>query len=365
MTELPPEARELLRRAREADAPSERDREHMLSALHATLGLGPVAPLFPDPTTGVVASKGAASSVVSTTGGTAASTVAQAGTTTGAIAVKGAATKGLVSLLGMKATKLVIASVVLGGAATVAVVPRLEPKPSGPAQTAHHERAAPVASVPERAREQTEQVALQGASERASLAHPPQPGRSADGTPAVAGGTPEQRAEAPVVGPLQGLAAARAQTPSAGPVASARARAPVSLRRERARFSGAAASNKSVLRPSAGAPASPSVEASAPKPLASESVTSDTGASGRESELIRRALTSLRDHQPTSALAVLDEHASRFPSGAFATERAGLRVLALCEAGRTEEGLRARAEFLREAGKAPIAARVRHACEIE
>lgn len=83
---------------------------------------------------------------------------------------------------------------------------------------------------------------------------------------------------------------------------------------------------------------------------------------GSELRLIGRALTELRDADPERALALLQRHAARFPRGAFATEREGLKVLALCAAGRIEEGRRAQAAFLRTSESAPIAVRVRLAC---
>jgi hypothetical protein len=73
-------------------------------------------------------------------------------------------------------------------------------------------------------------------------------------------------------------------------------------------------------------------------------------------------MTSLRDRDANRALALLDEHAARFPSGSFATERRGLHVVALCAAGRLDDGRREQAAFLKSAGSSPIAARVRGAC---
>lgn len=88
----------------------------------------------------------------------------------------------------------------------------------------------------------------------------------------------------------------------------------------------------------------------------------DDGASRGEAALLRSALASVRDGDGQQALSLLAEHAARYPSGAFSTERRGLRVLALCAAGMSAEGQREQAAFLREAGGSPIAARVRSAC---
>ena len=84
-----------------------------------------------------------------------------------------------------------------------------------------------------------------------------------------------------------------------------------------------------------------------------------------EVSLIRRALTSLRDHDPHAALSSLETHATYYPNGLFRKEREGARVLALCAAGRTHDGRKAKADFLADAGSSPIAARVRLACREE
>jgi hypothetical protein len=82
-----------------------------------------------------------------------------------------------------------------------------------------------------------------------------------------------------------------------------------------------------------------------------------------ELTLIRSALTSLRDGAPQRALALLGEHDDAYPNGAFASERRGLRIVALCESGRLDEGRKERVVFLRREGSAPVAERVRHACQ--
>jgi len=78
--------------------------------------------------------------------------------------------------------------------------------------------------------------------------------------------------------------------------------------------------------------------------------------------LIRKATGALRDGQPTRALQLLAEHARHHPEGMLAQERQGLRVLALCAAGRQAEGAAARTRFLRAAPRSPLAGRVEDAC---
>jgi hypothetical protein len=81
-----------------------------------------------------------------------------------------------------------------------------------------------------------------------------------------------------------------------------------------------------------------------------------------ELRLISRAASLLRDGEPEEALELLQEHGRKFPASQLKVERRGLSVLARCGAGQVEQGRRERAEFLRDAAGAPIAARVRKAC---
>jgi hypothetical protein len=82
-----------------------------------------------------------------------------------------------------------------------------------------------------------------------------------------------------------------------------------------------------------------------------------------EVTLIRAALASLNAGDPQRALELLEAHAARYPIGAMGRERAGLRVLALCATGRSQEGRREQAAFLAAASDSPLQNRVRGACE--
>ncbi|MET0287240.1 MAG: hypothetical protein ABW352_22335 [Polyangiales bacterium] len=83
---------------------------------------------------------------------------------------------------------------------------------------------------------------------------------------------------------------------------------------------------------------------------------------GAELSLIEAAQQSLQRTQPGRALSQLEQHARSYPRGLLASEREGLRAIALCEAGRGAEGRRAKDAFLARAGSTPIAERVRKAC---
>jgi hypothetical protein len=82
-----------------------------------------------------------------------------------------------------------------------------------------------------------------------------------------------------------------------------------------------------------------------------------------ETRLVRDAHAALARGDAGRALALLDEHARRFPSGMLAEERAAERVFALCRLGRkADAGAEARA-FARNFAGSPLARRVESACE--
>ncbi len=117
------------------------------------------------------------------------------------------------------------------------------------------------------------------------------------------------------------------------------------------------AAPSATVAPSAPTAAPPSAE---PTSSAASSTAADPLAS--ENELIARAQRALASGQAGQALAALDEHARRFPSGMLAPEREAARALALCAAGRTSEGRAAAAPFVKDDADSPIAKRIRSAC---
>lgn len=70
----------------------------------------------------------------------------------------------------------------------------------------------------------------------------------------------------------------------------------------------------------------------------------------------------LLDTQPSEALRLLRTHASNYPDSPLAPERGALRVLALCNAGKTAQGATARDAFLRAHPRSPYGTRVKAAC---
>jgi len=81
-----------------------------------------------------------------------------------------------------------------------------------------------------------------------------------------------------------------------------------------------------------------------------------------ETSLLLTSQGALREGDAARALALLDDHARRFPNGALAEERDASRVLALCALGRTVEAKTAGQTFLAAHPRSPAAARVRASC---
>ena len=81
-----------------------------------------------------------------------------------------------------------------------------------------------------------------------------------------------------------------------------------------------------------------------------------------ETSALREANDAIIAKDPRRALALLDAYAAQFPQGDLEEESAAARVVALCDAGRTAEGLAAQQRFLAARPHSPLAARVRGAC---
>lgn len=86
------------------------------------------------------------------------------------------------------------------------------------------------------------------------------------------------------------------------------------------------------------------------------------GGIGRELELVKRAGAAVNAGEHVEALEILATHAREFPDGTLNEDRSALRVLALCGAGRDEQGRSARASFLGRWPGSVHAERVRNAC---
>lgn len=105
----------------------------------------------------------------------------------------------------------------------------------------------------------------------------------------------------------------------------------------------------------------PSATPTTRAPVASISAASEDPLA-TENALLARAQQAIASGNAGQALAVLDEHARRFPRGMLAPEREAARAIALCGAGRTSEGRAQAAPFVKDDADSPIAKRIRGAC---
>lgn len=99
-------------------------------------------------------------------------------------------------------------------------------------------------------------------------------------------------------------------------------------------------------------PSEPAPRVALAAPSARDALTAETA-------LLRDAHAALRAHDPARALAILEQHAASFPSGALAEERSATRVLALCDAGRIDQARAEASRFLAAHPRSMHAGRVR------
>jgi len=109
-------------------------------------------------------------------------------------------------------------------------------------------------------------------------------------------------------------------------------------------------------------PAPSPAKASRARPPSTSRATRATPDLEGEARLLEQADADLRRGDPSAALARLAEHAAKYPDGALREEREGVRVMALCRAGRVAEGKAAAERFFARAPRSTLAARIRAAC---
>jgi hypothetical protein len=78
-----------------------------------------------------------------------------------------------------------------------------------------------------------------------------------------------------------------------------------------------------------------------------------------ETSLVGRAQTALSQNRPDDALALLEEHAQKYPRGHLGLEARALRAMSLCALGRLDEG---RTEASSLGTETPLGVRVAKAC---
>ncbi len=129
-----------------------------------------------------------------------------------------------------------------------------------------------------------------------------------------------------------------------------------------ARASNAARTSSATSRTSAAAAATAPLAAPDPTPAPAEEAPPvrlpDTLAD--ETRLLAEADQALRSGKTSRAVALLDEHASRYPEGALSLERGGERVVALCKLGRVDAPTVR--SYLSSHPNLPLTDRVQQAC---
>jgi hypothetical protein len=317
MKELPEAARQIIERARDAHDPSDEQVAAMLASLHTRLGFEP-PPAVPLP---------------------------------GADAVSGAsaASRGL---LHAKLLKLALSLIAAGGIGALVLTrswtaqETVQPTAAVAAAEAPAAELAPAPALPSQ-----EVAAAQPAPEAPDPKPAPVERRPVSRKQKAAASREAVASAAPVTTTVQ---------PAAADVTPAPAPEPELV------FAAAAAA------PTAPKPAPATTE----RVLLSDDVVPIQNAKNRAREiqsrgpsdadeltLISRAASRVRDGDHTEALQLLAEHGRKFPGSQLKVERQGLSVLARCGAGQLEQGRREQAAFLRDASQAPLAARVRKACE--
>lgn len=421
MIDLPPEAKALLEQARRDHNPTSREALRVRRALYTKLGIaGTLLPAsLPAP---AAAAKAAATkvAVVNAAAVTPAATApvmatsAAAATGAAVAATKVAVTKAgvMATLWSLKATKIALAVVTISGVASLPLVMRDAPTdaagggqaassavqvaPAASGRVARSprpsERGAPLEPTVEQLAPTVEQLApatevtppssvttsprrerspAPVVSSLASSQH--QPARMVDGA-SLPQSAPEVRTETTAGAPTGANAVLAAAKPVPAPRAIATPTTQSATRRDAREaheddpladvLPSAMLRDRTVRdEPIATPPAARvTAVASSPIPLLPAPTASEPERR-EELALIRGALLSLRDGSPMRALSLLGEHAIQYPRGVFASERRGLRVIALCTAGRLDEGREQRKVFLREEGASPMAERVRNSCQ--
>ena len=100
-----------------------------------------------------------------------------------------------------------------------------------------------------------------------------------------------------------------------------------------------------------------------PAPRSAGSASSgDADSLAEELALMREARSALSSGNPAGALALLDQHAARYPRGTLTQERLATRIFALCALGRTSQARAEALRFERAAPKSPLLPRIHASC---
>lgn len=112
------------------------------------------------------------------------------------------------------------------------------------------------------------------------------------------------------------------------------------------------------------APSPPRRGTSTPRkaPAAEAPTAASPSSLSEETRLVDRARQAVLMNLPKNALLLLRNADDRFPNGVFRQERAVLRIVALCDAGKLTDGRTAAAAFLRAHPRSALRSRAETAC---
>jgi hypothetical protein len=117
-------------------------------------------------------------------------------------------------------------------------------------------------------------------------------------------------------------------------------------------------------------PAPAPARAVTPAPAPVEPISSPSRATrrpdtlARELDLLHDAQRAWRARDSERTLALLDQHAKRYPRSELRLERSALRVLALCEVGRERDARKLARTLIRLAPNSPVRATIEESCAI-
>jgi RNA polymerase sigma-70 factor (ECF subfamily) len=84
----------------------------------------------------------------------------------------------------------------------------------------------------------------------------------------------------------------------------------------------------------------------------------------RELDLLHEAQAAWRARDINKTLSLLDEHGRLYARSELRDERSALRILALCELGRTDDAGRLGRALIRRAPSSPVRATIEESCAI-
>ncbi len=110
------------------------------------------------------------------------------------------------------------------------------------------------------------------------------------------------------------------------------------------------------------APRPRSAEDPTPRPYRTAQRATDANTLAAELDLLHRAQSAWREHQPDRASELLSSHRRSYPASALRAEREALQILVLCETGEVKQAARLARALLKRAPNSPARAAIEQSC---